>query len=247
VFFASQASNLVPGDTNGVSDVFERAFPRRFVRLRFPHTVTLNGEKVRSTNIGVGPLELATKLISNGRGGPSDQPSANDAGTYVAYRSGANVVRTNTVKGTTDLVSRTTSGRAGNGPSSHPAIGRTGLDVLFESAASFDPNDRDCSSDIYHLDIPHNRQIFTSLDSIDRIPNYVYGSTAPCPHVIAAGVHNPAASYYLNYATWETSWPLMDAQLGRRTFGNISNDQAAAMSNSNPNLHQVYLRYLGPR
>src|SRR5205814_2333382 len=63
VFFASLASNLVANDTNGVSDVFERAFPRRFVRMRFPHPVKLDGESVTSTFIGVGPLQLGTKLI----------------------------------------------------------------------------------------------------------------------------------------------------------------------------------------
>ena len=103
--------------------MFERAFPRRFVRLRFPHNVTIDGETVRSTNLGVGPLEMATKLISAPAGagqadGASDQPSANDSGGYVAYRTAADnlftadtnrttdIVRTNTLKGTTDLISR---------------------------------------------------------------------------------------------------------------------------------------------
>src|SRR4051794_27898811 len=266
VAFSSQADNLAPGDTNGVSDVFLRSFPRRFVRLRFPHTTRVLGENVRSTLVGVGPLQLKTTLLSTGLGGapadgPSDEPAVNDSGDVVAFRTAASnvlpgdgngrtdVARVDTLHGTKTLVSRTQSGQFGNGDSGKPAIGRTGLDILFESdAGNFNGNDKNCSGDIYHLDIPHrNNQILTSLDSLNRVPNAPYRTPAACPSTIAAPQVNPAVSSYLNYAVWEASFPLLDVPLANRLFRGMSLNDAASLSKTNTTLHQVYMRYLGPR
>ena len=266
VAFASQADNLAPGDGNGVSDVFLRSFPRRFVRMRFPHTTRVLGEKVRSTLVGVGPLQLKTTLISAGPGGApangaSDEPAVNDSGDVVAFRTAASnvlpgdsngktdVVRVDTLHATTSLVSRTRSGQFGDGNSGKPAIGRTGQDVLFQSdAGNFNGNDKNCTGDIYHLDIPHrNNQILTSLDSLNRVPNAPYGTPAACPSTIAAPQENPAVSNYLNYAVWEASFPILDVPLASRLFRGMSLDSAASLSKSDPDLHQVYMRYLGPR
>jgi hypothetical protein len=266
VAFASQASNLAPGDTNGASDVFVRSFRRRFVRMRFPHTKRVLGEKVRSTLVGVGPLRMKTTLLSGGLGGApangaSDQPAVNDSGDLIAFRTAASnvlpgdtnratdIVRADTIHGGRILVSRSRPGAFGDADSSHPAIGRTGKDILFESnATNFNGNDKNCTGDIYHLDIPHgNNQILTSLDSLDRIPNAPYGTPAPCPGVIAAPQVNPAVSNYLNYAVWEASFPLLEIPLARRAFPGISLDEAARQSKVNPALHQVYMRYLSPR
>ena len=232
--------------------------------MQFPHPVKLDGETVKSTFIGVGPLQFATKLISAPPGGgqangPSDQPSATDSGDQVAFRTAADnlvpndrnratdIVRASTLSGKIALISRTPGGAGVSGDSSEPVIGRTGQDLIFESNAGIDPNDKNCTGDIYHLDIPHNVQVLTSLDSSGAVPNAPFGTTAPCPQVVAPPAMNPSVSYYLNYATYEASWPFMDVPLGTRVFGHISNDQAAEMANSNPALHQVYLRYLGPR
>ena len=51
------------------------------------------------------------------------------------------------------------------------------------SAAGLDPNDSNCTDDVYHFDFPANNQILTSLDSQNRVPNYAFGSPAPCPLV----------------------------------------------------------------
>jgi hypothetical protein len=266
VAFASQATNLASGDTNALSDVFLRSFPRRFVRLRFPHTTRVLGENVRATLVGVGPLQLKTTLLSTaGDGGPSngpsDQPAVNDSGDVVAFRTAASnflagdtngatdVVRVDTLHGGRSLVSRTRDGHFGNANSAKPAIGRTGQDILFQSDASnLNGNDRNCTADIYHLDIPHgNNQILTSLDSQNRVPNAPYGTPLSCPNVIAAPQVNPQVSNYLNYAVWEASFPLLDIPLARRLFPGVSNDDAARRSVSDPNLHQIYMRYIGPR
>src|SRR3954454_6466073 len=241
VAFSSQADNLAPGDTNGVSDVFLRSFPRRFVRLRFPHTTRVLAKNVLSPLVGVGPLQLKTTLLSTGLGGapadgPSDEPALNDSGDVVAFRTaGSNVLpgdgngrtdvaRVDTLHGTKTLVSRTQNGQFGHGNSGKPAIGRTGLDILFESdAGNFNGNDKNCTGDIYHLDIPHrNNQILTSLDSLNRVPNAPFGTPLTCPRVIAAPQTNPAVSNYLNYAVWEASFPLLDIPLAQRAFPGLS-------------------------
>jgi hypothetical protein len=88
-----------------------------------------------------------------------------------------------------------------------------------------------------------------SFDSANRIPNAPYGQSAPCPAVIAAGSENPAVSYYVNYSLFESSYPLLDLPLARRAFPGLEGDlaRAAQMSLTEPRLHQVYLRYVGPR
>jgi hypothetical protein len=185
----------------------------------------------------------------------------NDSGDVTAFRTAASnivpgdangatdVVRADTLHGGMSLVSRTQSGQFGNGNSGRPAIGRTGQDILFQSDASnFNGNDKNCTGDIYHLDIPHrNNQILTSLDSLNRIPNAPYGTQAACPATVAAPQVNPTVSSYLNYAVWEASFPILDVPLANRLFRGMSLDQAARVSNTDAALHQVYMRYLGPR
>jgi hypothetical protein len=265
VFFASTSTNLSAADTDTGADVYRRSFDRHFVRLRFPHVRNVDGEKVRSTLVGVGPLKMATALLSiNSDGergnGPSDQPVATDDGRYVAFRTAASnllghdgngqpdVVRLDTSNGSFDAVSRTRKGELANGPSSKPAIGRTGQDIVFESSASnLDQNDKNCSGDVYHLDFPANNQILSSLDSQNRVPNAPFGTPTPCPPVVAAPIMNPRASYYLNYMLLESSFLLLDRPMAKKVFPKVSRTGAARRSNSDPALHQVYLRYLSPR
>jgi hypothetical protein len=266
VFFASTATNLSSADSDPGADVYRRSFNRHFVRIRFPHERRVDGEKVRSTLVGVGPLQMSTRLMSvnsNGeRGnGPSDQPAATDSGHYVAFRTAAtnllgrdrngqpDVVRLETASGDLDAVSRTRRGKLlGNGPSGRPAIGRTGEDIVFESSASnLDANDKNCTGDIYHLDFPANNQILSSLDSLNRVPNAPFGTPRPCPAVVAAPISNPRVSYYLNYMLLESSYVLLDRKLAKRKFRGMSRSKAARMSRSDPSLQQVYLRYLSPR
>jgi hypothetical protein len=266
VFFASQATNLSSADSDPGADVYRRSFDRHFVRMRFPHVRHVDGERVRSTFVGVGPMRMTTRLMSvnsNGeRGnGPSDQPAATDSGQYVAFRTEASnllgkdgnhqadVVRLEPATGDFEAVSRTRRGRVlGNGPSSHPAIGRTGQDIVFESSATnLNPNDKNCSGDVYHLDMPANNQILSSLDSRDTVPNAPYGTPLRCPRVIAAPISNPRVSYYLNYMLLESSFLLLDRPMAKKVFPTVGRYGAARRSTSDPRLHQVYLRYLSPR
>jgi Tol biopolymer transport system component len=124
VAFASAASNLVPGDTNGASDVF-----------------------VRDVDAGT------TRLVSvDSSGGPANDTSYMGAisadGNVVAFSSAAtdlivadqngrqDVFVRNLSTGTTTLVSVSTTGVPGNSDSLSPAVSSDGRYVAFVSYAS---------------------------------------------------------------------------------------------------------------
>jgi Tol biopolymer transport system component len=124
VAFASFASNLVPGDTNGTVDVFLRD-----------------------------RLSGVTELVSIGPGGgpgngASQSPSISADGRYVAFASDASDLVPGDTNGVTDVfvrdrltgvttrVSVGSGGVEGNGPSYSPAISADGLSVAFASDAS---------------------------------------------------------------------------------------------------------------
>jgi uncharacterized repeat protein (TIGR01451 family) len=135
VVFASAASNLVPGDTNGVGDVFVR--DRR------------TGVTER---VSVGPKGVEGNGDSNFLG-ISTAPAISDDGRYVAFKSDAS----NLVKGDrnqlTDVFVRdraagTTERISGHGGGDNPGISPDGNFVAFET---FD-FDGDFARDIYLLD-----------------------------------------------------------------------------------------------
>ena len=124
VAFSSDASNLVPGDTNGQMDVFVRDL------------VAGTTERVSISTAGV-------------QGdGPSTNASISGDGSYVVFQSNA----TNLVSGDTNgfvdiflrdrlnaityLVSQNSSGMRTNGPSESPAISADGNWVVFGSGAT---------------------------------------------------------------------------------------------------------------
>ncbi len=124
VAFASLSTNLVPGDTNAVSDVFVRD--------------SVGGTTTRVSVSGAGAQ-------SNGI---SDQPAISGDGRYIAFRSSAsNLVASDTnghydvfvrdiVAGTTTRVSVSTSGTEGNDDSAQPALSADGRYVVFQSFAN---------------------------------------------------------------------------------------------------------------
>lgn len=124
VVFASDATNLVPGDTNGKRDIF-----------------------VRDT------VNKTTRLVSKGLGGKlsngaSYSPSISDDGRYVAYTSQAtNLVtgdtnskvdafRTDLTTGTTIRVSVGAANAQGNGVSEGARISGNGALIVFGSTSS---------------------------------------------------------------------------------------------------------------
>jgi hypothetical protein len=131
--FTSDASNLVGGDDNGASDVFETFMVRAYGRKQHGHRPQY--------------LQLSTVLVSrNGRSASSD-PAASVDGSLVSYVTTApelvgadphgvpQVVQTK-IGGGTKLISATASGAPGNGPSGAPASSDAGAWVAFQSASS---------------------------------------------------------------------------------------------------------------
>ncbi len=139
--FASDASNLAPGDANGASDIYQRVMARSC-------GPRIGGRCAQR-------LALATRLISrNGAGSaasrPSRSPANNVDGSIVAYvtaapdlvggdpRGAAQVVRA-TLRGRTvarRLVSRADAGGPGAGSSGAPSLTAAGEWVFFHTAAA---------------------------------------------------------------------------------------------------------------
>jgi Tol biopolymer transport system component len=138
VAFTSSASNLVAGDTNGVTNVF--------VRDLYTNTTTL----------------VSAAMGGAAANGASLQPSISANGRYVAFTSSAS----NLVAGDTnsaaevfvrDLYTKTTTllsvgmgGAAANGVSLQPSISANGRYVAFTSAASnLVPGDTNNATDVF--------------------------------------------------------------------------------------------------
>jgi hypothetical protein len=131
-----------------------------------------------------------------------------------------------------------------------------GTNVFFESGASnlqsttrgtlFDRND---AGDVFFWSALSRNVSLQSRDSGNEILNNASGrfeQNAP-PHVAQAPAGNPAASYYGNYLLFESPYPLIDLRVAAERFPGLSARDAAIMSNEDPSLRQVYLRYIGPR
>jgi Tol biopolymer transport system component len=155
VVFQSNASDLVPGDANGWSDVF--------VRDLVNGTTTL----VSVNSAGAGPGN-----------GPSDNPDITPDGRYVVFESGASNLAPNDTNGATDvfvrdlvlgtttLVSVNQAGTAsGNGTSQHPSISSDGRYVAFDSSApDLVSGDSNNATDVFVRDLKAGT---TSLVSVN--------------------------------------------------------------------------------
>jgi Tol biopolymer transport system component len=124
IAFASFASDLVAGDSNGTWDVF------RYDRVS-------------------GAMELVSRSTSGGSGNSgSFTPAIDDHGAIVAFASDAtnlgpvdtnqrrDVYVRNLARGKTRLMSANADGEAGNASSGRPSVSGDGSYVTFESAAS---------------------------------------------------------------------------------------------------------------
>jgi Tol biopolymer transport system component len=139
VAFASAASNLVDGDTNGAVDVF--------VRDRTDHT---------TRRVDVGPRGVQ----ANGAVDPQVVSISAD-GSIIAFSSAArnlvssdtngqwNVFVHNQRSGTTSRVSAPQPGIGGSGPSLFPSVSADGNVVAFESIAPLTHNDAAGTWDIF--------------------------------------------------------------------------------------------------
>lgn len=176
VSYSSRATNLVSGDTNGVSDIF--------VRDRQTNTTT----RVSISSTGV----QAT--------GASWLPAISEDGNYIAfYSTAANLVAGDTngvadvfvhdrTTGATTRVSIASDGTQGNGSASFapPALTQDGRYVAFASAATnLVAGDTNASDDVFLHDRTTGTTTRVSITSAGEEPNAGSGS----PTVSSDGAH----------------------------------------------------------
>lgn len=166
VAFLSTSSNLVTGDSNGVSDIF-----------------------VRDRNLGITSRVSLSSTGVQGNGA-SATPIISIDGRYVAFYSWAN----NLVAGdgnsqpdvflhdrqtaTTTLVSVSSAGVQGNAGSFSPALSADGRWIAFESNASnLVGGDSNGVSDVFLRDVASNTTTRISVDSLGQQAN---GASARC-------------------------------------------------------------------
>lgn len=139
--FASAASNLVPGDTNGCSDVF--VYDRQS-----------------------GAIERVSMTAAGGEGNAASRaPTLSADGRYVAFESDAANLAPGDTNGTTDVFvfdrytgvvgrgSVASDGSQGNSYAVHPSISADGRYTAFESSASnLVPGDTNGASDVFVFD-----------------------------------------------------------------------------------------------
>jgi Tol biopolymer transport system component len=152
IVFRSDAANLVPGDTNGVADVFvhERITGRTY-------------------RVSTGPAGAQPN-------GPSGRPSISDGGRYVAFESEASNLVPDDQNGTQDVFvrdrealvnTRVSIGPAGeaDGPSGEPSIAGDGRTVAFVSRAANLARETDRDADVFLFDLKSKKLTLVSADS----------------------------------------------------------------------------------
>src|SRR6476661_6127709 len=171
VAFQSQASNLVPGDTNNKNDIFVRDL---------------------STNT---TTRISADSASNQGNNDSFNPSISADGRFVAFASFSNLVPEDTNNqsdifvrdlstNTTTRVSVDSAGNQGNSDSNNSAISADGRFVAFQSYASnLVPGDTNNRFEIFVRDLSTNTTTRVSVDSAGNPGN----SDSSSPSISADG------------------------------------------------------------
>ena len=152
VAFESPAGNLVPGDKNGMFDIFRRDMLTGRTRIVSvaPASVPGNGQS----------LDLA---ISADGGSAAFSSNATDLvpGDTNAVQ---DVFLRDMARGTTRLVSVTADGAPGNGSSGDPRYSGSGRFVAFSSnATDLVPGDTNAVQDVFVRDLRSNRTVRASV------------------------------------------------------------------------------------
>jgi len=158
--FESDATNLVAGDTNGLTDIFVHDLVAR-----------------TTTRVSVDSLGRQAN-------GPSFNPSISSDGRYVAFESNATNLVTGDTNGLPDIfvrdlltgkttrVSVDSLGRQANGPSYSAAISADGRFVAFESdATNLVMGDTNGKRDVFVYDMTTQATTRVSVDSLGRQAN----------------------------------------------------------------------------
>src|SRR5688572_7620185 len=220
VAFASEATNLLPGDANGQSDVFVR-------RMGIgPHTTTLASAAADGSGAG---------------NGASDEPSLSRAGSMVAFASDATNLAAGDDNGHKDVFRRSleygspvelvslrngSATVAGNGDSFSPSASVDGAHIAFASRATnlLGPSDDNDVSDIF-LRTPESKS--TALIS-QSCGNDAADDASTDPHISSNTGSGGAGVSFVTDAS------------------NLLQGCSGAPAPDNNNLPDVYLRPLGP-
>jgi hypothetical protein len=269
--FTSDAENLTRGDHNGQPDVYQRDFHRPVLSAKQRNQGKRSYLVMKTTLVSANPSgragdgasshsaindrgsyvafeTLATDLVSGDTNNASD----------VLMRG----LHENRNRATWRASAAKMTGPA-NAGSYNPTITSPASILFYESDASnLQPNpigssglfhDRNCARDIFFWNNVSTNASLQSRDSDQHITNLPEDSNRPvfepCPPIVASGSSNPASSYYGNYFLWESAYPLFDLPLAERAFPELTKSIAAAAKRSHTDyaLHQVYLRYNGPK
>jgi Tol biopolymer transport system component len=195
VAFTSDASNIVPGDTNSSRDIFVR-------------------DRLTNTTTRVSVDSAGNQGNGNNFNNFFSTPSISADGRFVAFSSGAsNIVPGDTnitydifvrdrLTNTTTLVSVDSAGNQGNTDSNNPSISADGRFVAFESTASnLVPGDTNNNNDIFVRDRLTNTTTRVSVDSAGNQANTYTNS----PSISADGRFVAFASNSSNLVPGDTN------------------------------------------
>ncbi|MEG5067223.1 calcium-binding protein [Microcoleus sp. B3-A4] len=277
VAFQSDASNLVPGDTNNQSDIFVRDLltntttrvsvgsagnqgnslsrrssisgDGRFVAFASDATNLVPGDTNNSTDIFVRDLSTNTTTLlsasSSGDRGNNDSelPSISANGRFVAFRS----LATNLVPGDTNdsrdifvrdlltntitLVSVSSNGDRANDSSSRCSISADGRFVAFSSdATNLVPGDTNNTTDIFVRDLSTNTTTRVSISSTGNQGNEDFYT----PFISADGRFVTFSSEASNIVPGDTndSEDIFVRDLSSNTTTRVSVDSAGNQGNS---------------
>lgn len=175
VLFHSNASNLVPGDSNGTTDVFV---------------------KDRKT----GKTTRVSRRTNGSQGnGPSDLSAISPSGRYVAFVSSATNLVPNDSNGSLDVfvhdrqnkktvrASVANNGAQGNGTSYRPAMANNGSVAFPSVATNLVPNDANATWDVFVHNITTDKTRRVSVSSAGAEGNGNSGQLFAPPKISANG------------------------------------------------------------
>ena len=269
--FTSDAANLTGGDANGQADIYQRDFYRPILNYKQRRAgrkayLKLKTSLVSATESGQAGNGASTHAAQNDRGSyVAFETMATDLVPHDGNNASDVVMRgmhENVNKRMWHASNALETGQ-GNAGSYKPTITSPASILFYESDASnLQPNpprtpgvfyDRNCARDVFFWNYVSTNASLQSRNSNQEIPNLPEnsggGNNDRCPPVVANGSSNPASSYYGNYFLWESAYPLFDLPLAERSLPNLLRSFAGAAQRSHTDevLHQVYLRYNGPK
>lgn len=150
--FISEASNLVPGDTNGVTDIFFRSSIRQIERI----SISSTGEQANAASTGHAVLSEDLRYVVFA----SQAMNLTNDTTNGRW----NIYLRDRVAGATSLISRGVNGEPANGDSLQPEMGLDGRFIVFSSNAdNIVAGDTNGRRDVFLYDTMTNSMDLVSL------------------------------------------------------------------------------------